>query len=418
MILFWAVCAALLVVALLFIVLPLWRSNSSDGGVMRDAANLEILRAQSAELDADLRNGLLTPDGYEQGKHELQARLLEEVKTAEQPVGPSHRPAKILAVILAVLLPLFCVPLYFAIGDTNAMLPQAQQAGAGGAGLISSEAALQKLEKELAKQSENPDGWMLLARSYSELERFSDAERAYGQLVKLIPNEAQLWADYADVYAMSHGRTLRGEPTGFLNKALELDSNNTLALALSGTAAMEREDYAAAIAHWQKLLDLLPPDYPDVQMIRAGAQRARELLATQKGGKEKLARMPADKAPEKSAAGSGAVISGRVALNPALAGMAAPTDPVFIIARAAGEQKFPIAVLRKQVKDLPLQFTLDDSMAMQAQMKLSGFDQVVVVARVAKSGDPVARPGDLQGMTGAIKPGAKDVNIVIDSVVP
>lgn len=421
MTLFWIICAVLLLVALPFVVLPLWRSANNDNNdhneVLRDAANLEILRDQSAELEADLHNGLLTQDAYEQGKRELQARLLDEVKTTGQSVRKPRNPAKVLAVVLAVLLPVFSVSLYLAIGNTKALLPQEDTGVADGFGIIRSEAKLQELEKELQQQPENPDGWLMLARSYSEMERFPDAVRAYEQLVKLVPNEAQLWANYADVYAMNNNQSLLGEPTRFLGKALALDGNNTLALALSGSAAMERGDYVAAITHWQNLANQLPPDSTDVQMVRNGIQQAREFLALQKGGKQKLARLPADKAPSKAPADPATAVSGKVSLSPALAGKAAPTDTVFILVRAVQGQKAPLAVLRKQVMDLPLQFTLDDSMAMQPQAKLSGVERVEVVARVSRSGSPIAQPGDLQGMTGTIKPGTQGLNIVIDSVV-
>lgn len=415
MTLFWIICAVLLIVALPFVVLPLWRSgNNAAGEVRRDAANLEILRDQLAELEADLRDGMLTQDAYEQGKRELQARLLEEVKISEQPARPPRHPAKILAIVLAILLPSVSVPLYLTTGNTKALSPQQDTVMAGDFGVIRSEAKLQELEKELAQRPENPDGWVVLARSYSELQRFPDAVRAYGQLVKLVPDEAQIWASYADVYAMSNNQSLLGEPTKFLNRSLELDGSNTMALALSGSAAMERGDYAAAITHWTKLADLLPQDNPDLPMIRNGIQQARQFLALQKGGKEKLAKLPAAKAPEQTATKP---ISGKVALSPALAGKAAPDDVLFIFARDAQGQKTLLAVLRKQVKDLPLQFTLDDSMAMQPQAKLSGFDQVLVVARISKSGNPIAQPGDLQGSAGIVKPGAKGLNIVIDSIV-
>ena len=420
MTLFWITCAVLLSVALPFVVLPLWRraaSNDAHSSIQRDAANLEILRDQSAELEADLRNELLTQDAYEQGKRELQARLLEEVKTAGQPVNKPRNPAKALAIVLAVLLPLFSVSLYLAIGNPKALLPQQDLGLADGFGVIRSEVKLQELEEKLKQQPENPDGWLLLARSYSEMQRFPDAVRAYEQLVKLVPGEAHLWANYADVYAMNNNQSLLGEPTKFLNKALELDGNNTLALALSGSAAMERGDYVAAIAYWTKLTDLLPPDNPDLQMVRSGIQQAREFLAMQKGGKEKLAKLPAGKIPEKAVTNPATAISGKIALSPALAGKAAPTDTVFIFARDAQGKKVLLAALRKQVKDLPLQFTLDDSMAIQPQVNLSSSDQVIVVARVAKSGNPIAQPGDLQGSTGIIKSGAKGLNIVIDSIV-
>lgn len=418
MILFLIICAVLLIVALLFVVLPLWLKSGSSNNVLRDEANLEILRDQSAELEADLRNGLLTQDAYEQGKRELQARLLDEVKTTSSPASTPRNPAKILALLLAVLLPVASVLLYIKIGNIAALLPQQQSGAAEGFGLLRSEAALQELEKKLEQQPENPEGWWVLARSYSELQRFPDAVRAFEQLVKLVPNEAQLWASYADAYAMNNNRSLLGEPTGFLDKALELDGNNTFALALSGSAAMERGDYVAAITHWQNLLNLMPPDNPEMQMIRDGIKQAQEFLAKQKGGREKLAQLSSGTVSKKSAADPAATVTGKVSISPALAGKVAPTDTLFIFARAAKGQKAPLAVLRKQVKDLPLQFTLDDSMAMQPEMGISNFDQVVVLARVSKSGDATAQSGDLEGSAGAVKPGSKGLNIVIDSVVP
>lgn len=418
MTLFWIVCAALLLVALLIVALPLWRASAKNNDVLRDAANLEILRDQAAELEADLNNGLLTPEAYEQGRRELQARLVEEVKTGDQTVTPAHNPAKKLAVVLAVLLPLFAVPLYLTIGNTKALLPQEELAIADGFGVIRSEAALQELEKKMERLPENPDGWLLLARSYGEMGRFADAVRAYGKLVKLVPNEAQLWADYADVTAMLNNQSLLGEPTKYLNKALELDGDNTSALALSGSAAMERGDYAAAVTHWQKLIDLLPQDYPNIQMLHEGLKQAKQFLSMQPGGKQKLAQLEAGRGAEKAKTADPAkAVSGKVSLSPALAGKAAPDDIVFILARAAEGPKMPLAVLRKQVKDLPLEFTLDDSMAMQPQLKLSGFDRVVVVARVSKSGSPMAQPGDLEGSTAGIKPGTKGLGVVIDEVV-
>lgn len=415
--LFLIICAALLLVALPFVVLPLWRNTGKHNDVLRDAANLEILRDQSAELEADLRNDLLTQEAYEQGKRELQARLLDEVKTTEAPASAPRNPARILALLLAVLLPAASVLLYARIGNIKALLPQEQNVAADRFGVIRSEAALQELEKKLEQQPENPEGWWMLARSYNELQRFSDAVRAFQQLVKLVPNEAQIWASYADAYAMTNKRSLLGEPSRLLEKALELDGDNTLALALSGSAAMERGDYVAAITRWTKLVNLLPPDNPMLQDINQGIQQAREFLSKQKGGKEKLAQLSLDKEPKKPAADPASAISGTVSISPAVAGKLAPTDTLFIFARPAQGQKMPIAVLRKQAKDLPLQFTLDDSMALQPQMKLSGFDQVVVTARVSKSGDATAQRGDLQGTSDAVKPGASGLSILIDSAV-
>ncbi len=420
MILFWTLSATLLLVAILFIAVPLWRKSSSGHDVLRDAANLGVLRDQSAELEADLRNGLLTQEAYEQGKRELQARLLEEVKTTDQAAMPPRSPAKALAIVLSVLLPVFSVSLYLAIGSPEAMLPQDQRESAVD-DIIRTEEGLQKLASKLEKNPEDPNGWYILARSYIEMKRYAEGAKAYEELVKLVSDEAQLWANYADVFAMAHGKTLQGEEvTRLLEQALALDPNNITALALSGSAGMERGDYVVALTNWQKLYGLLHPGSQDALRFKASIQRARELLAAQPGGKKKLAQLPFSEAPQQTvaAANPAAAITGKVTLSSALAGKASPTDTVFILARAAQGPKIPLAVFRKQVKDLPMEFSLDDSMAMQPEMKLSGFDQVVVVARVSKSGTPTAQAGDLEGLTAAIRPGTKGLNIVIDSVVP
>jgi cytochrome c-type biogenesis protein CcmH len=414
MTLFWILCAALLLVALVFVVWPLWRKSAKSNEVLRDAANLEILRDQSVELDADLKNSLLSQESYEQGRHELQVRLIEEVKPSDAP-AVQRSPARVLAMVLVVLIPLCSVMLYLKLGNIGAMLPQEQHTANEEFGVLRSEAALQELEAKLVKMPENPDGWLVLARSYSELQRFPEAVHAYEQLVKLVPNESQLWTNYADALAMTNNQSLLGEPTKLLVKALALDPNNNTALALAGSAAMERGDYVTAITHWQKLLSLLPPDYPDIQMIQGGLKQAREYLAMQKGGREKLASMPA--VAEKSPANAAAAITGKVSLSKAMAGKVSPDDVVFILARAAEGPKMPLAVIRKQVKDLPMDFTLDDSMAMQPQLKLSGFDKVIVVARISKSGTPIAQSGDIEGLSAPVTPGAKGLTISIDSVV-
>ena len=417
---------ALLLLAALFVAFPLWRKSAPQHDVLRDAANLGIFRDQSAEFEKDLSDGLLTQDAYEQGKRELQARLLEEVKITNQPAPQVPRtPSKITAIILLVLLPLFSVSLYLTIGTPDALSPD-EAAVADANGIIHSMDALARLEKKLKKIA-NPNDWHTLARSYTELKQFDRAANAYQQLVELVPGEAELWANYADAYAMAHGQTLQNaEVTRLLAKALELDANNMSALAMSGSAAMDRGDYAAVITYWQKLVNQMPANSREAQMFNGSLAKARELLLAQPGGKQKLAMLTAgvttEKNTEKNTAtphpNTSASISGQVSLSPALVGKVAPTDIVFILARAAQGPKMPLAVLRKQVKDLPMKFTLDDSMAMQPQLKLSGFDQVVVVARVSKSGTPIAQSGDLQGLSATIKPGAKGLNVVIDSVVP
>lgn len=426
--LFWIFCALLIVVALMFVVLPLWRQSGKNEDILRDMSNLEISRDQLAELDADLRNGLLTQEFYDQAKRELQARMLGEVKSTDRAAAPRSN-NRTLAIVLAVLLPLFTVPLYLHLGSPDASQSLKDQVVAGSDGTVNSEQSVKALESEVKKHPENPNAWYMLAQAYIKQQRYAEASDAYAELVKIVPEEAQVWANYADVYAMAHGKTLLSkEVAEMLSRALSLNENNISALALSGSAGMESKDYAVAITSWQKLLNQLQPDSSDAQRFVRDIQEARDLLAAQPGGKKKLADLdktlaklaPID-APDQGtgqqATDPAATLTGKVSLSPALAGKVNPTDTVFILARAAQGPKMPLAVFRKQVKDLPLNFALDDSMAMRQELRLSGFPQVIVVARVSKSGTPMPRPGDLEGMTGAVKPGSKGLNVVIDSVV-
>ena len=416
MILFWSLCAAMLLVAILFIVLPLLRKTVFNTDIQRDTANLGILQDQSAELDTDLKNGLLTQEAYDQGKRELQVRLSEEVKTFGGSDGSTRNPTRVLAIVLAVLLPILCIPIYMYLGNSDALTPQAAIV-ADEDGVIHSDESLQLLERKIKRQSKDPNDWWMLARSYTERQRYDDAVSAYQRLVELVPNEAQLWANYADVYAMAHGKTLQNDKvTEYLNKALELNGNNPTALALSGSAAMERQDYVTAITRWRALINQLEPSSPEIEVYQGGIKQAVAALAAQPGGKQKLAELMTKN--DKVTGTSAGAVTGKVSLSKSLAGKASPSDTVFILARAAQGPRMPLAVLRKQVKDLPMKFALDDSMAMQPQLKLSGFDQVIVVARISKSGSPMPQTGDLEGTTGTIKPGTQGLNIVIDKVVP
>jgi cytochrome c-type biogenesis protein CcmH len=121
-------------------------------------------------------------------------------------------------------------------------------------------------------------------------------------------------------------------------------------------------------------------------------------------------------APKAAVAASGTV-SGTVTLAPALAKQASPDDTVFIFARAAQGERVPLAVLRKQVKDLPIQFVLDDSMGMSPQNKLSAAGQVSVSARISKSGQAMPQSGDITGQAAPVSVGTSGITIEIRELV-
>lgn len=410
---FWIICAGLIVLALPFLIVPIWRGKGAQNKVLRDAANLEILRDQASEMEADLKNGLLSQENHDQGVKELQARLLEEVApaaaAAAETAPAAGRSMKVLAIVVALLLPAVTVPLYLTIGNTTAI-----EAGEGGQGM-SHDGMLRELERKVERSPGDPNELVTLARAYVDFQRYPEAIEAYRKLSDIVPDEPQVWVEYAHAVAKKQGGSLLGEPEKLVARALELDGTNNWALGMSGSIAMEKRDYYSVALYWQRLLEMLPPSDQEVPAIRQGVEHARMLLSKEPGGKAKLAKLPPLQAPV--AANTATSVSGKASLSPAMAAQVQPGDTVFILARAANGPRMPLAVLRKQVSDLPLSFELDDSMAMQPQFRLSAFSEVVIVAKVSKSGNPISQPGDIEGVSAPVKVGTKGLNIVIDTVV-
>ena len=337
----------------------------------------------------------------------------------ENGVSVVTNPFKVLALVLTIIIPLASIGIYWKVGNRQALVQQQSvfsEQQFGGANFASD---LKALEDKVASQPDDAESWLSLARAYSEMERFTDAVRAYEKLTQIVPNEAQLWADYADVQAMTAGKTLKGKPTQLLNKALTMDPNNFKALALAGSAAMERGDFASTVRYWEQLEKLLPVDDENTKIVKAGIQNARAFMAQKNGTKQPAQTQRATAEKHESVMGSGKEsITGTVILSDELKVKASPEDTVFVLVRAASGPKMPLAIVRKQVKDLPLNFTLDDSTSMSPQMKVSNFDQVVVIARVSKSGNAITQPGDMQVMSGIITPGTKGIKLKIDQLVP
>jgi cytochrome c-type biogenesis protein CcmH len=122
-------------------------------------------------------------------------------------------------------------------------------------------------------------------------------------------------------------------------------------------------------------------------------------------------------AMKKSSTKAGATLKVAVSLSPAVAKQAAPDDVVFVFARAVNGPRMPLAIVRKQVKDLPATIVLEDSQGMGSGMTLSSAPEVIVVARVSKSGMANAQNGDLEGMSAPVKKGTKSISISIANVV-
>jgi cytochrome c-type biogenesis protein CcmH len=420
---FYLAAAAILAVALLLLLRP-WLHKPNRATPPSDALqtlNTAVHRDRLAELDRDLANGVLSTTDHAEARDELQRQLLDD--TANSDAATPTTASRKTAIVLALLLPVLGISLYLLLGSPSAVLSADEQARRANAAM---EKMVTELAQKLEKEPSNTEGWIMLARSYKAMERWQDAEQAYQRIGPGLQKNATLLADLAEVIAQQT-RSFEGRPRELLQQALKLDPNNLQALLLGGTDLFENERYREAAALWEHLLKQLEPGSEDAQSIEAGIARARE-FATQSGkGKAKIDTKSDTKSDTKVdaqttvKAAAKKAVSGRVELSPALRDKAQPNDVIFVFARAVNADgtpgaRMPLAAQRARVADLPLTFTLDDSQAISPEAVISTAATVRVEARISRSGNATPGKGDLTGKSAVVKPGAKNLHILIDSI--
>ena len=410
------VAALLLAVALAMMLRPLTRRFSgSRRSASRRALNTAIYRDQLAELERDRAAGSLGAADFDQAQAELQRRMLQDVQQDVEPeAAPGHwRTAT--AVLISV--PIMAALLYTWLGTPAALdAPASMAQQQTGQHDITSGEFDQMVAQLAARLEKNPDdvqGWIMLARSYKATRHFAEAERAFARIGPTLDRDPILLAQYADLLAVLANGNLEGKPLALVERALSLDPDNNMALALAGTAAYERRDFATAGRYWDRLYKLLPPDSDEAKAVAASLAEIRANGGAP-GPVPESALQPKPAAPTTSAQ----TVSGKAALAPAFKDKVQAGDTVFVFARAPSGVRMPLAVLRARAGDLPLDFVLDDSMAINPDMKLSGAREVKLEALVSRSGSATPQAGDLAGESAAVKLGAKNVRIVIDRSIP
>lgn len=411
---FWILAAALVVAVLLALLRPLLRPAAAAADEAA-ASNLRILREQLAELDAELAAGSLAPEQHAGARAELERRVLEETRAAE--AAPAAAGGRRSALVLAVAVPALAVLLYAQLGNRaglDAVIAQPPSQ----ASPQDVEALVQRLAERMQAKPDDPLGWALLARAYAGMQQFDRARDAFAEAVRRNPPDAQLLADYADAMAMAQDRSLQGEPEKLVLQALKIDPDHLKALALAGSAAMQRQDPSGALVHWLRARRVAEPGSPFAQGLEASIADA-----VAAGGRPPAGALAAAPGPRPAAPATQPMQGGpqaaplRVAVRvaPALAARLQPGDTLFVFARAAEGPRMPLAIVRQPAAAGPLNVVLDDSTAMAPELRLSQFAQVVVGARITRSGNATPQPGDLEGQS-APTASAGRVEVLIDRV--
>ncbi len=411
---FWLLAGLMAVLALAFIALPLLRSRQHQT-IDRDQLNVAVIREQLAELKADMEAGKLEEAAFEAARHDLERELLDAVDGRKDTApATTTRRGRWLLVILVPAVPVLAIMLYLQLGmsdfEERAARASAAQNQAGGMSEHDINLMLEKLAERLRAEPEHPEGWMLLGRTYTTLQRFDEAVEAYEQARKYGGDSPELLIDYADTLIAAQGGNFSDKAGELLKQALEQQPDNPKGQWLMGHWYFQRGDFRNALEAWQRVVPMVQPGSDNARILQQQIQIARARL----GDAAPPESVPAPPAADRAS------IQVSVSLDPALHDSVSPDDTVFIFARAVNGPRMPLAIVRKQVRDLPVTVTLDDSLSMMPTMTLSKFPQVVVGARVSKTGQAMAAPGDLQGLKSPVTTNAGPdtrVEIVIDERV-
>ena len=418
--------ALFILIALCFLLIPLWLkpqiAPQNDTEI-----NIQLAQKKLQAFETDFANGMLTLAQFEPLKDELMLNLHQDLSQVS-PSPTESKQADIsgrwLAIPLGLAVPLLALAVYSIKGDLRAFdgVMQGEMPVLDGVttknGMPAKPTAadingmVEKLAQKMKDNPSDPQGWIMLARSYKVLKRYSEAVEALRKARSIVGDEPENLLQLADVIAMERGGSLLGEPTELVEKALELDKDNDMGLWLYGLANAEDGKFNEAIGYWQTLQTHYKPQEADYLEVQKLIDQAREALG------QTVETMPQIKS-EMNAVTGGKSIRVSVTLDDKFKATADLEDFVFIYAQPAQGGKMPLAVVKKQVKDLPLEVTLDDSMAMMPNMTISSVANVQLSARISHSGNASPQKGEPIGKKQVSTLVDSDVvNLVIGDVVP
>jgi len=445
---FWIISALLVLIAFAFFLPPMLRKQQSDGGARR-SQNILIANEQLSELEQNFEKGEVSQEEYQNTRDELELTLFSDVADDDSHLADNSTKAPVLSIIAVILfIPLLSVWLYKELGNSvyttsfdskkiaaevnkNMAVPRNPD------GTPDIDTMVIGLQKKLEANPKNAEGWYMLGRSYMVLRRYSDATNAYEKAYQLMPESVDVMLSLADSIAMQNKGGVSGKSVELINKALEVDPNNLTALWLGGMAARQKKDYVVAIQRWSKVLDIIKDSSERQEVISLIKEAEKQLtpeqhqvvkteLASLISPKKVLNKTPNKKVETQAPTKAVAVetkqpstteksITVSVSLSDTFKDKVSPTDVVFVYAKAMSGPPMPLAAAKIQVKDLPVDIILNDSMAMMPSMKLSAHSEVVIGARVSKSGQPVSKAGDLYAEKRSVKIMSK-VDLVINEV--
>jgi len=415
--LFWLLSTLLAVIVIIAVLRPLFKSEANRP-IAEDQLRISIYQENLHELDKEFDKGLLDDKQLINVKHELELSLLKESAASEHNYSESaeQQPVKnnrITAVVLSLLIIGGALSLYQQIG--NPQLTTLKEFSLALANIEQDEPpplreVMVPLKQHLDKNPADANGWLLLANVYTAVAEYDLAVGAYEKLYAMAGDNTELLLQYVNALVRANNGSFQGRVGELLQRILQLDPGNYTAHFYAGLAADEAGNYKQANDHYYLIVPVLQNNPELLQTVNFLIARNEQLMAITQSD------LPAESVDTIQPPSSVAL---HVTVTDELLGKFGPEDTLFVYAQALEGSPMPLAVVRKLAGDLPVNLTLDDSMAMTPAMKLSGFDKVRLLARISKSGNAQPESGDLTGIVAEVDvKGSEIINLVIDKIVP
>lgn len=382
---YWLVVFVLQMIVFFIIIPPIWKIRKIRPADF-DQRNIHIAQQRVQDLNIQLDAGSLTAEQFEEQYGELELSLNDDLSIRHNGEENSSQGRWVAPVIL-LLVPLLSISGYLVLGEPDALIKaQAQPAQQTMSTGTDVNAMISGLIQQLKQEPDNAKGWVMLGRSYKYIKKYQQAVNSFEKAHVLLGDQPEVMLYLADSLAMVNGGQFSDKASALVFKALKISPNSETGLWLAGMVKTGQKEIAQAMQYWLKLETLLPPDSNSYRQLQA-------LMATVRAQNPGLP----DKNNQASEAELAVSINVQVSINDSIKSKTGPTDTVFIYAKALSGPPMPLAIVRKQVADLPISVTLDDAMAMMPAMKLSNFEQVKVIARISKTGTAMQQKGDLIG---------------------
>ncbi len=394
-----------------------WAAHQADAINDPAKANAAVYRDQMAELDREFVMGNLNYEELKNARDELSQRLLVDAGAEPAPHSSESNASVVwrkpwLSIALLVLVvPVASLLMYSVWGEPAALDPQALQQGTDTSTEITPEKMTEMataLIRRLQDEPNSMEGWVMLGRVQRARGHFDESAEAYAKALALSRDD-NLLIERAEVLAQKNGGSFAGEPWIIIQRVLAADPHHLNALFLAGSASYAEMNFTTALRYWERAREVVPADSPDAPELDRAIAEARHKL--------NLPAIPpraASSTPSTATASLAASsISGRVSLVKELQGLVSATDTVFVYATAVTGSRMPVAIVRTTANQLPFDFVLDDSTAMNPSVKLSQMDEVTVRVRISKSGQATAQPGDYGVSLTPVKPGSKGLNLMV-----